>query len=67
MKTITREQYVHLIGSVGFDARDLKSLEFRVDGIYAVVMERNKHGAYVIDAERNEVATSKVFIRVVDE
>lgn len=36
-ETITRAQYTELIASLGLNAAILKSLEFRVDGVYAEI------------------------------
>ena len=65
-ESLTREQYVSLIESVGFDVKDLRSLEFRMDGIYAEVMDRDESGRLHLDEARDEVVTNRVFIPVRD-
>ena len=65
-ESLTREQYVSLIESVGFDVKDLRTLEFRMDGIYAEVMDRDESGRLHLDAARDEVVTNRVFIPVRD-
>lgn len=65
-ESLTREQYTSLISAVGFDVKSLRSLEFRMDGIYAEVMERDEAGHLVLDRDRDEVVINKVFIPVGD-
>lgn len=65
-ESLTQDQYTSLIESVGFVAKDLRSLEFRTDGIYANVIERNERGFAVLDRDADEVVT-KVFIPVRDD
>lgn len=36
-ESLTREQYKSLIAAVGLDTSRVKSLEFRMDGVYAEV------------------------------
>lgn len=65
-ESITREQYVALIGSFGFEAERLISLEFRADGVHAVVIEVDENGHRVTDKTRGEdgCATSTVYVPV---
>lgn len=72
-ETITSDQYVALIESIGLSANNLFSLRFATDGIYAEVFARNANGARIIDHSAGEndggsVSTVKhtVFIRVED-
>jgi hypothetical protein len=64
-ESLTREQYVSLIESVGFEAKHLRSLEFRMDGIYAEVMDL-KDGKPHIVPDTEELAINRVFIPVKD-
>ena len=63
-ESLTREQYVSLIESVGFEAKFLRSLEFRMDGIYADVMERGEGDGVLLDRGSDEVVMNRVFIPV---
>lgn len=65
-ESITREQYLAMISAAGFDVNDLRRLEFRMDGIYADVMERSDKGHPVVDEQRNEVVVNQVYIPVKD-
>lgn len=46
---ITRDQYVALINSSGFDADYLQELRFAVDGIHAVVFYKDENGNRILD------------------
>lgn len=63
-ESITREQYVSLVSAVGFDVKDLKSLEFRQDGIYAEVYFRDEEGRMVIDQPAGDVVVNRVYVPV---
>jgi hypothetical protein len=64
-ESITRADYLRLVESVGFDVKHLRQLEFRMDGIYASVMEPGPDGKGVlIDKTRDEVVVNTVFIPV---
>lgn len=65
-ESLTREQYLSLIEPLGFDVKTLRSLEFRMDGVYAEVMERDASGHLVLDRDRDEVVVNRVFIPVGD-
>jgi hypothetical protein len=65
-ESITRADYLALIESVGLDVKDLRSLEFRMDGIYAEVRARGADGKLVIDVGRDEMATHRIYIPVKD-
>jgi hypothetical protein len=65
-ESLTREQYVSLIASVGFDTNDLRRLEFRMDGVYAEVFERGKAGIR-LDLQTDEVVLNRVFIPIRDD
>lgn len=71
-ESITRADYKALIAGAGFAGMRLRSLEFRMDGIYASVIEepivedeaterRNEEGFIVVDP-----AISRVFIPIKD-
>lgn len=66
--SITRADYLRLIESVGLDPMRLRSLEFRMDGIYAEVKAsrpgKDENPVDLIDEGRMEVATHRVYIRV---
>jgi hypothetical protein len=63
-ESITRDQYLDLMRAVGFTPEGLKSLEFRPDGIYAVVIAQDDKGHDIIDKGRHEIVTHKIFIPV---
>ena len=63
-ETITREQYLSLIRSVGFEPADIMELRFTTEGIVATVVVRNEAGTLVVDG--NEFATHEVFVQVSD-
>jgi len=66
-ESLTREQYMSLVESVGFDGKYLRSLEFRIDGIYAEVFERNEKGNLVLDTKLDEPVINRVYIPVRDD
>lgn len=66
-ESITRADYLALIGAVGFDPHDLVELTFGRNGIYAVVKARNAEGKHYEDPlERNSLAKHRIVIPVVD-
>ena len=65
-ESITRQQYIDLIESLGFNPHDLKRLTFDRDGICAEVMARDDNGKILIGGP-NEIATHKIFIPIVDK
>lgn len=65
-ETITREAYVALAVSAGFKTKDLISLEFRSDGIYAEVKAYDGDGKLLVDHAKHEVVTHRVYVRVQD-
>lgn len=67
-ESITRQRYIDLIASIGLDARELYSLRFESDHIFAVVKARNANGQqYFDDGAANEVAKHHISIPVVDK
>jgi hypothetical protein len=65
-RSITRAQYTALIEAAGFAVADVVSLEFRTDGIYALVFARNEDGKRTIDHTTNEINKHRVFVPVRD-
>jgi hypothetical protein len=65
-ESITRERYASLIAAVGFNVTDLRRLEFRLDGVYADVYDRDDKGHLRIDEQRNEAIVNRVYIPVMD-
>ena len=65
-ESITREQCTSLIAAIGFNVMDVRRLEFRIDGIYADVYDRDDKGHLRIDEQRNEAIVNRVYIPVVD-
>lgn len=64
---ISRTYYDALIRTLGFgELGNLRSLEFRTDGIYAEVMARNEDGRIVVDLLSNDTAMHRVYIPIVD-
>lgn len=59
-ESLTRVQVVHLIESLGFEAQLIRRLEFRLDGVYAEVMNKPTR----IDFIDNSVVVHTVFIPV---
>lgn len=59
---LTREQYMGLVDAVGFDVKDVRRLEFRMDGVYAEVYDRNEAGNIRIDGD--DAVVNRVFIPV---
>ena len=68
-ETITREQFLGMIRSLGIDPTQLQSMTWSFNGIEAVVYALNDEGhRYAIrDAGGPRGATHKITIRVVDE
>ena len=63
--SIPRKRYIELIETLGLDATDLYSLEFKADGIYASTYVRHPSGrGRVIDDE--EIAKHQIYIPVTD-
>lgn len=65
-ESITRDQYLSLINSVGFDANEIRELTFATDGIHAEVFERDTNGHPRIDDDGMSVVINSVFIPVED-
>lgn len=65
-ESLTREQYTSLIAAVGFNVENLRKLEFRVEGVYAEVVERRPDGSFVIHSKDGTVAVNTVFIPIRD-
>lgn len=65
-ESITREQYLFLINSVGFNPDDIRELTFARDGIHAEVFERDENGHARVDDEGLNVVINSVFIPVKD-
>ncbi len=65
-ESITRADHVALIASVGFEVNGLRSLEFRLDGVYAEVYDRDEEGRIRLDVNRDEAIVNRVFIPVKD-
>lgn len=65
-ESLTLAQYLSLIESVGFDAKNLQRLEFRTDGIYAWVPDLDENGRRHVDSQTDELAVNRVFIPVRD-
>lgn len=65
-ESITRQAYIDLIASIGFDANSLRKLEFRMDGIYAEVMDRDPTTGRILleGGSSDEVALNRVWIPV---
>ena len=63
---ISREAYMEVIRLLGLDPHDLRSLEFRMDGIYAEVRATSEDGRPVLDLMANESVVHRVFIPVKD-
>ena len=63
---LTQAQYVSLFAALGFEPKQLRSLEYRTDGVYAEVYELTERGYPRIDVDRNEAIVNKVFIPVRD-
>ena len=63
---ISREAYVALIESLGLAVKDLRSLEFRMDGVYAEVYATGDDGRRIVAPNANELVRHRVYIPVVD-
>jgi hypothetical protein len=66
-ESFTQAQYTSLFEAVGLESKDVRRLEFRPDGVYAEVFERDEHGHMRFDKERDEPVVNKVFIPVRDD
>lgn len=64
--SISRKHYLELIAATGLDIKNLVSLEFRTDGIYATTFVRDADGNTGVDPLGNEVLRHRVYIPVVD-
>jgi hypothetical protein len=65
-ESITRADYVSLIAAAGVKPEDTVSLEFRTDGIYAVVFAKDESGNRVVDPA-DGFCKHTVFIPVTDD
>jgi len=67
-ESLTREQYVGLIESVGVDPDTLIEMNFKPDGIYATVAAEDGAGYAVPDDSADEfsIMTHKVYVPVTD-
>lgn len=63
-ESISRVDYLRLIESVGFKVKDLRSLEFTTNGIYAEAYATDAEGRLIADGD--EAAVHRVFVRVED-
>ena len=63
---ISRAVYVEMIESLGLNPHDLRSLELRMDGVYAEVMARGDDGKILVDSLANEVIAHRIFIPIAD-
>ena len=64
---ITREAYVQVIKALGLDPDHIRSLEFRVDGIYAEVYAPDEDGKRFLDTAPGSIgrpATHRIYIPV---
>lgn len=67
-ESITRQRYIEVIESLGFDPYDLKDLRFGAHGIYATVAARDENGkTYNDPLERNQLAAHKICIKITDK
>lgn len=64
-ESISRADYGRLIESVGLDPDQLRSLEFKPDGVYAEVVDVDAKGH--VRFQGDEVVVNKVFVPVLDE
>lgn len=64
---IAREAYLELVKGAGFDVRNLRSLRFATDGIYAEVFATDAEGRKIIDATSGEPepVVHTVFVKAV--
>lgn len=65
-ESLTKEQYTSLVESVGFAPSDVRRLEFRHDGVYAEVFDRDENGRIRMDRQADEVVVNRVWIPVRD-
>jgi len=63
-ESITHETYTGLVAAAGFEPKNVRLLEFRGDGIYAEVYERDAAGHIVVDQSASEAAVNRVWIPV---
>lgn len=66
-ESFTREQYVALFDAVGLSPYNIMSLEFRAEGVYAVVFERDAEGQRILidhTGEDGGWAKHRIFIPV---
>lgn len=64
---VTRDACKTLVESLGIDEwNNLRSLEFRPEGIYAEVYARNEDNRITADPENGGIAMHKVFIPIRD-
>lgn len=63
-ESFTREQYVALFDAVGLSPYDLVSLEFRAEGVYAEVFERDTTGKRIFSQHDGGFAKHRIFIPV---
>lgn len=66
-ESLTRAQYLSLFESLGFDVKSLRRLDFRVNSVYAEVMEHDDDGHLVLDRAHDEVAVTRMYIPIVDK
>lgn len=64
-ESITRQQYINLVAGAGFNPAHVQSLEFRMDGIYAVVHALTEGGTVRTDAQ-GEAFLHRIFVPVKD-
>jgi hypothetical protein len=64
-ESITRQQYIELIESLGFNPNDLRHMAFGLGGIFAEVVSRDENGKLMHGAP-NEIATHTIHIPIVD-
>ena len=64
-ESITRQQYIELIESLGFNPNDLRHMTFTLGGIFADVLSRDENGK-LMEGGPNEIATHRVHIPIVD-
>jgi hypothetical protein len=68
-ESISRDDYLALIVSVGIDPNEVMSLTFKPDAIEAVVVQRDENGDMIPNArlcEPHTVLTHSIIIPVVD-
>ena len=60
--SIDRAKVVEFAESLGFDAKNLRSLDIRLNGVHVEVFHRNAAGHQVIEAGHNETVVHTIFI-----